>query len=314
MQAYIEIRKEEQEKIDKHIMTNLNLLVSKMLVSDNKVKELEFDFDLIFKDKENINFDKGSIYFDKTDDVSLDIKRSIIKKTSTEVFDFIIVNMKEFDTHCYEVLTNKEYNLNLDNTSNTKQLIKLAMNTDGRFLEYTCSIVATFIRNFGIVRNVYDNNHKLLNKCNILELIYKMYQIYTAYYLNETIYLFEETSDLKIYNLIDSNIQNNKLKIINNILLENEKIGSSFYVSRYDKEEYLWKLFLVFENALSLAFYELRMLLSGDGEYNRKICKNKECLKPFKSSHKGQLYCKRKECIISRQNQRQRESYKRKKI
>lgn len=83
-------------------------------------------------------------------------------------------------------------------------------------------------------------------------------------------------------------------------------------MSKYDKEEYLWKLFLVFENALSLDFYELRMLLSGDGEYNRKICKNKECLKPFKASYKGQLYCKRKECFNSRQNKRQRESYKRK--
>lgn len=60
MQAYIEIKKEEQEKIDKHIMTNLNLLVSKILVSDNKVKELEFDFDfdLIFKDKGVLNFEK----------------------------------------------------------------------------------------------------------------------------------------------------------------------------------------------------------------------------------------------------------------
>ena len=62
-----------------------------------------------------------------------------------------------------------------------------------------------------------------------------------------------------------------------------------------------------------MLFYELRMLLSGDGEYNRNICKNKECLRPFKASHKGQLYCKRKECFNSRQNQRQRESYKRKK-
>lgn len=192
MQAYIEIKKEEQEKIDKYIMTNLNLLVSKMLVSDNKVKELEFDFDLIFKDKGVLNFDKGSIYFDEKDEVNLNTKRSIIKKTSTEVLDFIIVNMKEFDTHCYEVLTNKEYNLNLDNTSNKKQLIEIAMSVDGRFLEYTCNIVATFIRNFGIVRNVYDNNHKLLNKCNVFELIYKMYQIYFAYYLNETMYLLDE--------------------------------------------------------------------------------------------------------------------------
>lgn len=42
--------------------------------------------------------------------------------------------MKEFDTHCYEVLTNKEYNLNLDNTSNTKQLIEITISVDGRFL------------------------------------------------------------------------------------------------------------------------------------------------------------------------------------
>lgn len=317
MKAYIKIDNSNQKELGKLLNVDSERLFSERLVNYKSIDKLCFDLDMTYKVGTEINMNGNIAIVDKNSKIKYEEKPKIIY--SYEPFEYIINIMKVFDNKILKYLNDKFINTIVkDKEKNQEEIYKnifyYIYSTNSELTFDMIEIIGKYMTYFGFIRNVY-NDKKLTNKCNVFELMYSFYLIYETFYLFKKLNDITEELSLSIFNLKYEKYSEEVIidKIDYNLdYLEN--IDSFSYHSKFDKDNFLWKTDLLFNNSLSLVIYELRMQLSKNADVSFSICENPECLRTIVITHDNQHFCiGNKECERTRANQRKKKSRNNKK-
>lgn len=306
-----------------HISSNIN----KNMIQDFLMTQLDlyefgsFDIEEVELENDNITIPANNII--TIGDIEIETKNKILYQAEElieENADSYLVFKDIFEMgNEIEKFINIENDIpvisketNISKYDFYKQSIKNMLKRKNNFNKFIIRVI-NLLKKYGIIVT-YNPNTSLENICNILELLISSYFIYESYQLFYYLQNYMEI-DLKLFNCYTKKLTRlETFKYIDNSInfLENCTPKSFYYKSTYNNENERWDTILVFENALQLSIYQLRVYLSKDGnDENIGICKY--CKSPFERIGDKKLTCDNYECIRTRQNNRKKKSNQKKK-
>ena len=178
-------------------------------------------------------------------------------------------------------------------------------------LFYLIDEIVRFFEKYGFVSFPESDYEEMKDECVILDFLTIVYIMYEAFWLREQ-YANATHKYPKIYDYVFSKIKCNSIlkQIQSNLEFIDSHINNYCrFETEYNSDNESWETKIIFNNALMLGVYELKVQLSRDNnDETIGICKNPACNNTFKRYGFKQQYCNEYECNLSRQNQRKQKS------
>ena len=191
-----------------------------------------------------------------------------------------------------------------------KNSIILVLN-DKKHFKILLDEIISFINDFGFFTTPMFKNNIDINECNIVYFLMIAYFIYEAFFIRENLangknyyskifsYIYINPNDYNIFEHIENIL----------IFLDSKFDNYCSFETSYDDDNECWYTNIIFNNALKLGIYELKVQLSKDNNDDTiGICKNIACNRSFKRTGFRQQYCLDDDCNLMRQNQRKQKS------
>ena len=304
MQAYLRVEKNvNSQTINAEKGVILDLYLDKIFsINDLSIRNPNYSY------KKNEVVSTGGFDIDIVENILYKPKIEIHKNINSNVVFAEVSNIGKLisDSIDYSKLANIPQKDNFVKTY--KYIIELLLNEEKAFRLFLDKIFS-FIDTYGIPMVTELEN--INTECNILDFLLTAYLIYEAFLLRYNLANMKKDYQA-LFKYINPNPNDSDIfNHINNILnfLDDKYHISCSFESTFDVDNECWNTNMIFDDAIKLAIYELKIQLSQDNNSETiGICKNVACNRIFTRIGFRQQYCSNYDCIMMRQNQRKRKS------
>lgn len=305
------IPKEDYEQLEKQLLSDLKS--GKITEEDiQKSTEVLSEIKATLDKRRGID-ENGNIVVIQAENEIYKVARKTEEIKSYEVYKKIIDIGKSLE----QLISENKDNANID-------LDILKLNQRDLFYKYVLNLIMKDIDTFEIylseiiyLMTLYGFIHTeriedFDGMCKVLNFLYYCYVFYEIFYLYWSIIGGNENTETTLYILFNKqqSMSLDRYAYIEEMLeILSVQLNSPIDVkSEFDNEGFRYNIYLVFDNALALALYELRLQLTDNADTTFAICKNPHCLNTFDRTTRKSEFCEDYECGLSRDNQRKKDN------